>query len=201
MSSTSDCCRSPSLSRRSLIAFASSALLMADASANDQQDIQVFSSGYAVLGARRYRCAIGRGGVKVDKHEGDGASPIGAWPLREVIYRADRLARPKSKFPTRQMKLNDGWCDAPTDPFYNKPVTHPFPSSAERLWRADNIYDLIVVVGYNDAPAVPGKGSAIFLHVARRDFAPTAGCIAFAKRDLLSILSRLKPNARVIVSA
>lgn len=190
-----------SLSRRTLLAIAASAALLPEASADSTPLLQVSASGYATLGSRRFRCAIGRGGVKLDKREGDGATPIGTWSLREVIYRADRLVRPGTVLPTRKMKPNDGWCDAPADPLYNMPVTHPYPSSAEWLWRADNIYDLIVVVGYNDAPVVPGKGSAIFLHVARSDYAPTAGCIAFAKRDLLKILKRLNTNARVIVSA
>jgi L,D-peptidoglycan transpeptidase YkuD (ErfK/YbiS/YcfS/YnhG family) len=95
------------------------------------------------------------------------------------------------------MGPNDGWCDAPADRSYNRPVTLPYPASAERLWRSDNVYDLIVVVGYNDAPVVPGAGSAIFLHVARPNYSPTAGCIAFRLQDLARILSMMGPASRL----
>ena len=144
----------PELTRRSLFGLASSALLISDAGAEAQANILISATGFASMGVKRFRCAIGRGGLKRDKQEGDGATPIGTWSLREVIYRADRMSRPRSILPTRKMKPNDGWCDAPADMLYNQAVTHPFRASAERLWRTDNIYDLIVVVGYNDAPVV-----------------------------------------------
>lgn len=164
-----------------------------------QRDLVVSARGFARIGSLRFRCALGRGGVRIDKREGDGATPQGHWPLRQVLYRADRISEPSSVLPVRALRRNDGWCDAPSDPHYNRNVKLPYPASAEALWRTDNLYNLIVVVGYNDAPVVRGAGSAIFLHVARKDYAPTAGCIAFRKSDLLAILSLLDKKSRVVV--
>jgi L,D-peptidoglycan transpeptidase YkuD (ErfK/YbiS/YcfS/YnhG family) len=144
---------------------------------------------------------VGRGGIKVDKREGDGGTPAGIWPLREVLYRADRIAKPKTALPVRALKPDDGWCDAPGDANYNRPVRLSYPASAERLWRNDHIYDLIVVVGYNDAPVVPGLGSAIFLHFARSNYSPTAGCVAFAPAHLLKILALTGTRSRLVVRA
>ncbi len=140
------------------------------------------------LGGRRWRCAVGRGGLKHDKLEGDGATPIGLWPLRELLYRPDRLDLPACGLPARALRSNDGWCDDPTDSAYNKPVLLPYAAGHETLWRDDGLYDLIIPMGYNDAPPVAGKGSAIFFHVARKNYAPTEGCVALSKTDLLALL-------------
>ena len=164
-------------------------------------DLIVSGAGMARMAGRSFRCAVGRGGVSSAKREGDGATPIGTWPLRQVLYRPDRGMRPVTALQSAPMKPTDGWCDAPTDPNYNRMVRHPYAASAEHLWRRDSIYDLIVVVGYNDAPVVPGKGSAIFLHIARPDYSPTAGCVAFSRRDLVTILGLLSPASRLVVSA
>ena len=113
------------------------------------------------------RAAIGPSGIGVKAGEGDGITPIGAFPVREIFYRADRIARPDTRLPLRALEQNDGWCDAPDDPNYNRLVKLPYPASAEQMWREDHLYDLVVVLGYNDDPVVPGKGSAIFLHLAK----------------------------------
>lgn len=139
-------------------------------------------------------CALGRGGVVVAKREGDGATPAGTWPLRRVLYRADRLARPATALPLATIAPEDGWCDAPDHPDYNRPVSHPFPASAERLWREDHVYDLLVPLGYNDAPVRPGAGSAIFFHLAREGYTPTEGCVAVALPDMLAILAAAGPD-------
>ena len=151
------------------------------------------------LAARQVRCALGRGGVKpaAAKREGDGASPAGIWPMRRVLWRADRLARPVTALPLAAIAETDGWCDASGDPAYNRPVRLPDPASAERLWLAEAVYDVIVVLGHNDAPPVPGLGSAIFLHVAKPDYAPTAGCVALALEDLLQVLALAEPGDAV----
>ncbi|HJQ59624.1 MAG TPA: L,D-transpeptidase family protein [Vineibacter sp.] len=134
-------------------------------------------------------CALGRGGVLTDKGEGDGATPLGTWTLRCVWYRADRLAAaPATVLPTRAIREDDGWCDDPRSPDYNRPVTLPHPARHERLWRNDAVYDVVVELGYNDDPPVPDRGSAIFLHVARPDYGPTEGCVALALNDLLRLL-------------
>lgn len=143
-------------------------------------------------GAGPVHCAIGRGGIGVKSGEGDGITPIGAWPIRRVYYRADRVARPKTDLPLIEIQPNDGWCDAPSDPNYNRAVELPYPASAEKMYRDDHLYDVVVVLGFNDDPIVPGKGSAIFLHVAKPDYSATEGCVALALPDLLAALEKLK---------
>lgn len=135
------------------------------------------------------RAALGRGGVRADKREGDGATPVGALPLRRVLYRPDRTGVPACAVPVRSLAPHDGWCDDPTLAEYNQLVRLPLRGSAERLWRDDAVYDIIGVLGWNDQPVRPGKGSAIFLHIARADYAPTDGCVALAADDLRRVLA------------
>ncbi len=142
-------------------------------------------------------CAIGRGGVRPDKREGDGATPCGIFPLRRVFYRPDRGPRPQTALPVDALTESHGWCDAPDDPAYNTQVRLPYPGRAEQLWRDDPLYDLIVVIGYNDDPVVPGAGSAIFLHVAAPGLAPTEGCVALRKPELIRLLAALGPGDRI----
>jgi len=169
--------------------------------------------GHAVLdwGAGARRCAIGPGGIAVKGGEGDGITPRGRWPVREIFYRPDRIARPQVKLPLRAIRPQDGWCDAPHDANYNRLVTLPYRASAERMWRDDHLYDLVAVLGYNDDPVVPGKGSAIFLHLAGRggdnrsdaskepDYSVTQGCVALAFADALAALEQFQPGDAVIV--
>lgn len=141
-------------------------------------------------------CALGRCGVIGPelKREGDGASPLGLWPMRQVLFRPDRLARPATRLSAFPLSPEAGWCDDPQSPAYNQAVVLPFPARHERLWREDNLYDLILVLGFNDAPPVSGRGSAIFLHIARPDLSGTEGCIACAAPDLLSLLAAAGPG-------
>jgi L,D-peptidoglycan transpeptidase YkuD (ErfK/YbiS/YcfS/YnhG family) len=145
------------------------------------------------------RCAIGRSGMVRNKAEGDGGTPVGAWPLRGVFFRADRIPKPKTKLPLREISPADGWCDAPKDRNYNRLVKLPYPASAEDMWRSDEIYDLVVELGYNDDPIVPGKGSAIFLHVARPKYSPTAGCVAVALGELRTLLALVEPGSHIVI--
>jgi L,D-peptidoglycan transpeptidase YkuD (ErfK/YbiS/YcfS/YnhG family) len=135
-----------------------------------------------------FRAAFGRGGIRAEKHEGDGATPAAVLPLRRVLYRADRVARPLATVPTEPLAATDGWCDDPTHPDYNRQIVLPHQARHEELWRRDAMYDLIGVLGWNDSPATPNRGSAIFLHVARLDWAPTEGCVALALTDLVRLL-------------
>jgi L,D-peptidoglycan transpeptidase YkuD (ErfK/YbiS/YcfS/YnhG family) len=135
-------------------------------------------------------CALGCGGPVSDKREGDGGTPLGDWPLRQLHYRADRGGAPLTALPSRPIDRLDGWCDDPADLAYNRPVRRPYPASHETLWREDGLYDLVVELGYNDNPVLPGKGSAIFLHIARPDFGPTEGCVALTEADLRRLLAR-----------
>lgn len=156
----------------------------------------------AVFGEVRWPCAIGKGGVSNGKQEGDGATPIGCWPLRQVFYRPDRLtSAPPAPVPCRALAPDDGWCDDPADPLYNQAVRLPYAGRHEELWRSDRVYDVIVTLGYNDDPPVAGRGSAIFLHNARPDFSPTEGCVALAPEALLAFLGAAKVDTRVCVQA
>ncbi len=164
-------------------------------------DLTIGGDGWLCLGARRYRAALGRSGISAQKREGDGATPAGILPLRQVLYRRDRLARPATRLAARAIAAQDGWCDDPNDSAqYNRPVLLPNPARAEHLWREDGLYDLLVVLGHNDDPPVPGLGSAIFLHVARPDFGPTEGCVALALADLLDVLRWLDVESRLIIA-
>ena len=149
------------------------------------------TDGWLDLGrGRRVRCVFGRSGVAEaeDKREGDGKTPLGVWPLRRVLYRADHGGEPATALETRAILPDEGWCDSPDDPSYNQPVRLPYPASAERLWRDDRLYDLVVVLGHNDDPVEPGMGSAIFLHLATADYRPTDGCVAVRPGDALSVV-------------
>ena len=143
------------------------------------------------------RCAVGRSGIGEKRKEGDGITPLGIFPVRYVLYRPDRLSAPQTALEVRAMSEWDGWCDAPGDPAYNRPVALPYPASAEHLWRQDHLYDVVAVLGFNDDPVVDGKGSAIFLHCARPDYGPTEGCVALALPDVLDALAVMQPGAVV----
>ena len=161
------------------------------------------ADGILDIGERRVRCALGPAGVvpAAAKREGDGASPAGVWPIREVIYRPDRGPPPATEFRVRAMTEDDGWCDDPADPEYNRHVKLPYPASAEVLWREDGVYDIVVILGHNDDPPVPGLGSAIFLHICRPGCPPTEGCVAVARADLEELLDRAKLGDAIEIAA
>ena len=149
---------------------------------------------------RRCRCALGREGIGSSKAEGDGRTPVGRFPLRRVFYRPDRGTVPATVLPVRPLRPVDGWCDDPAHADYNRPVVLPFEAGHERMWRDDGLYDLVVELGYNDDPPVPGRGSAIFLHVAATDFAPTEGCVALARADLVDLLAACDAESYLVVT-
>lgn len=150
-------------------------------------------AGSLTLGGVAWPCAIGRGGVcdAADKREGDGRTPLGAWPVRAALLRPDRGFRPPPGLPWRWLRLEDGWSDDPADPSYNRPVRHPHGFSAEHLWREDARYDVVLILGHNDSPPVPGLGSAIFLHL--RGDRPTEGCVAIDRDGMATLLPQLTP--------
>lgn len=164
-------------------------------------ELEIFPDGVAVWNGRRLRCAVGRSGVSRAKREGDGATPCGRWLMRRLYYRPDRMAPPVSKLPLASLTPADGWCDDPQDASYNQPVQLPYPARAERLWRDDPVYDLIVPLGYNDAPVIAGAGSAIFLHLAQADYRPTEGCVALGRADLVAVLREADTASCVTVHA
>jgi L,D-peptidoglycan transpeptidase YkuD (ErfK/YbiS/YcfS/YnhG family) len=161
--------------------------------------LRVTVDGILEAGGERCRCALGKGGVVTSKREGDGATPAGSFPLRFLFYRADRVSPPETGLPARALAPQDGWCDAPEDPAYNRLVALPYRARTETLCREDALYDYIVTIGYNDDPVVPGQGSAIFLHVAKADYAPTEGCVALAADDLRRLLPHLSPQSRIVI--
>jgi L,D-peptidoglycan transpeptidase YkuD (ErfK/YbiS/YcfS/YnhG family) len=149
----------------------------------------VTPAGMLTIGTETFRAALGRSGIATNKREGDGATPVGLLPLRAVLYRPDRLSAPQSAVPTKPLTTSDGWCDDPGHADYNRQVRLPISASAETLWRDDAVYDIVGILGWNDDPVEPARGSAIFLHVASPDFGPTEGCIALALDNLRHVLS------------
>ena len=161
----------------------------------------VSADGHLTWNGGKLACALGRSGRRRDKVEGDGATPVGCFALKTVYYRADRLAVQATRLPLIAIEPQMGWCDDPSHADYNRPVRLPHPASCETLWRDDGVYDVVVVLGHNDDPPVPGLGSAIFLHVARPGFEPTEGCVALPLADLLAVLAECGPGDQLVVAA
>lgn len=163
----------------------------------------IFVSGnQLIFQGKTYACAVGKNGFASDKKEGDGATPLGEFPLRKCWYRADRLNAPKTQLPLRIINENDGWCDDPQSTDYNKHILLPHTANSfENLHRQDHVYDLIIPLGYNDSPIVKGKGSAIFMHIAHDDYRGTEGCIALAKQDLLEVLAGCSASTTITISS
>ena len=151
--------------------------------------IAVSARPYPVLtyGDVRLACVVGHGGVRLDKLEGDGATPVGAFALRRLFYRPDRVPPVASGLPVAALRPSDGWSDDPRDPGYNRLASFPSRWHREAMWRADRLYDVVIVVGYNDSPPVAGKGSAIFLHVAVPGMTGTDGCVAIPLADIVRL--------------
>ena len=156
--------------------------------------------GLLQAGGTVIRCALGSGGIVQVKREGDGGSPRGRFRLRGGVFRPDHLARPATPLPLRRTAPGDGWCDDVRDRRYNRPIALPAPGiSAERMWRDDGLYDVVIDLDHNRGPIRPGRGSAIFLHIARPDYTPTEGCVALERADLLRLLRRLGPQTRLVI--
>jgi L,D-peptidoglycan transpeptidase YkuD (ErfK/YbiS/YcfS/YnhG family) len=186
------------ISRRGLLALAAPliAARLSEAAQTEYENLD-YRDGRLYWSRGSAAAAVGRAGVKADKREGDGATPAGTYPLVSVLYRNDRITPPMSHLSVRPLAPNDGWVDEPSDAHYNHLVELPYPASAEEMWREDGLYDVVVVIGYNMEPVIPGAGSAIFLHVATPDFAPTAGCVAVSKEVLLGLIGLLGPGSMI----
>jgi L,D-peptidoglycan transpeptidase YkuD (ErfK/YbiS/YcfS/YnhG family) len=161
----------------------------------------VYSAGRLYWPGGSTRAAVGKAGVRADKREGDLATPAGDFPLLQGFYRSGRVEPPPTALPMRALEPNDAWVDDPSDPRYNRLVQSPYPAHVEPLWRKDEIYDLIVVIGYNRFPTKPGLGSAIFLHIARESYSPTVGCLAINRAALIGLLPRLSGDSWLRITA
>jgi L,D-peptidoglycan transpeptidase YkuD (ErfK/YbiS/YcfS/YnhG family) len=155
--------------------------------------------GKIVAGPLVLPCALGRSGPTRAKREGDGATPVGRFHVLQALYRPDRVRRPRTRLPLAAIGAADGWCDDPRDRNYNRPVRLPYPASHERMWRDDDLYDLVLDLAWNRGPIVSGRGSAIFLHSARPGLGPTEGCVAVDPRAIARLLERIGPRTRVEV--
>lgn len=157
------------------------------------------SRGWLVAGPLRLQVALGRAGVKANKVEGDGATPRGCFRPLRVWWRADRGPRPRTRLPVRRIGPADAWCEDPADRRYNRPIRLSEGAAGDRLWRKDRLYDLIVELDHNTRPRVARRGSAVFIHLARPGFRPTAGCIALRPTDLRKVLERLTRKVRILI--
>lgn len=153
--------------------------------------------GWLLAGPWALPVALGRGGIRADKREGDGGTPRGTFRLVRLWWRADRMPRPRTRLPMRRIGPDDGWCEDPADRRYNRPIHIRDGQAGDRLRRADHLYDLIVELDHNTRPRIARRGSAVFLHLARDGFAPTAGCVALQGPALRRLVERLGPKARI----
>jgi L,D-peptidoglycan transpeptidase YkuD (ErfK/YbiS/YcfS/YnhG family) len=160
---------------------------------------RLHTQAWLVAGQRAIRAALGRASIKAAKREGDGATPAGRFHPVRLWWRADRLPRPRTLLPVRRIAADDAWCENPKDRRYNLPFRRSANEPGDRLKRGDGLYDLIVEIDHNTRPRVAGHGSAVFIHVARPGFAPTAGCVALTRGDLQRLVRRLSPKTRIIV--
>jgi L,D-peptidoglycan transpeptidase YkuD (ErfK/YbiS/YcfS/YnhG family) len=155
--------------------------------------------GRLIVGPQAIPVALGRAGIKANKREGDGATPRGRFRLRRLWWRADRLSRPVTQLPVRRIGPADAWCEDPGDRRYNRPFLRSANEPGDLLRRDDGLYDLVIELDHNTRPRVAGRGSAVFIHVARDGFKPTAGCVALTRDRLRRLLARLSPRTRVVV--
>ena len=159
--------------------------------------IIIKKTGYLQYKNLKFRCALGKAGIKKKKKEGDNVTPKGTFKITKMYYRQDKIKNITSLIKKIKIKNNMGWCDDPNSIHYNKQIKLPNKFSHEKLYRKDNLYDLFLVLNYNTNPVIKNKGSAIFLHLAKKNYTPTKGCIGLNKIHLLKILEIIKPNTKI----
>jgi L,D-peptidoglycan transpeptidase YkuD (ErfK/YbiS/YcfS/YnhG family) len=162
--------------------------------------IIVKKSGYLKYKNLKFRCALGKGGVKKKIIEGDNITPKGIFKIIKIYYRPDKIRKIKTLIKKIKIKKNMGWCDDPNSDFYNKQIKLPTKLSHEKLYRNDNLYDLIAVLNYNTNPIIKNKGSAIFMHITKSSYKKTAGCIALKKKDLIKIISQIEKGTKIKIN-
>jgi L,D-peptidoglycan transpeptidase YkuD (ErfK/YbiS/YcfS/YnhG family) len=162
--------------------------------------IIVKKSGYLKYKNLKFRCALGKGGVKKKTMEGDNITPKGIFKIIKIYYRPDKIKKIKTAIKKSKIKKNMGWCDDPKSRYYNKLINLPTKYSHEKLYRNDNLYDLIIVLSYNTSPIIKNKGSAIFMHITNNSYKKTKGCIALKKEHLIKIISKIKKNTKIKIN-
>ena len=145
----------------------------------------------------KLRCAIGKRGISIKKKEGDKKTPKGEFKLKYILYRKDRISNLKTTIKKIVIKKKMGWCDDPNSNYYNKIINYPFKYSSEKLWRKENIYDVVIVIDYNLNPVIKNKGSAIFLHIVKKKYQPTNGCVAVSKKNIKLIASQINKKTKL----
>jgi L,D-peptidoglycan transpeptidase YkuD (ErfK/YbiS/YcfS/YnhG family) len=159
--------------------------------------IIVKKPGYLIFKNFKFRCSLGKNGIGNKKKEGDGRTPRGTFKLTKLFYREDKIKNIRGKIKRVKIKKNMGWCDDPKSRFYNKLVKLPCKFSYEKLYRKDNIYNIVVVLDYNLNPIIKNKGSAIFIHVAKKNYKTTQGCLGLKQNDLIKLISIIKKNQKI----
>ena len=157
------------------------------------------TQGWLVAGAHILPVALGRGGIKANKYEGDGGTPRGIFRPVRLWWRADRHPRPRTHLPIRAIRPTDAWSEDPADRHYNQAVTRAPGDNGDRLTRDDHLYDFIVEIDHNTRPRIAGRGSAVFLHLAREKFSPTAGCVGLTRGAMLWLLARIGPKTKIVI--
>jgi L,D-peptidoglycan transpeptidase YkuD (ErfK/YbiS/YcfS/YnhG family) len=155
--------------------------------------------GWLTANGQTIAVALGRGGIRANKREGDGGTPRGIFRPLRLWWRADRHPRPRTFLPVRAIGPDDAWCEDPSDRHYNQPVRPNSQQGGDRLQRDDHLYDFIVEIDHNTKPRIAGRGSAVFLHLARKDFSPTAGCVSMTESAMLRLLKRLGPETKILI--
>jgi L,D-peptidoglycan transpeptidase YkuD (ErfK/YbiS/YcfS/YnhG family) len=155
--------------------------------------------GWLSAGGRYTKVALGRSGINANKREGDGTTPAGRYRLVRLWWRPDRLPRPRTLLPVRPIRVSDGWCEDPCDRRYNRAIRISPGRPADRLWRCDGLYDLIIEIDHNQRPRIAGRGSAVFVHVARKDLSSTAGCVSLPFKVLRQFIARLGPKTTLTI--
>jgi L,D-peptidoglycan transpeptidase YkuD (ErfK/YbiS/YcfS/YnhG family) len=155
---------------------------------------------FLYLGKYKLRCAIGKRGITYKKKEGDQKTPKGTFSFKSIFYRKDRMRNLKTTIKKKIITKNMGWCDDSNSKYYNKLIKLPFKKKAEKMWLEDGIYDVLVVIDYNIKPVIKNKGSAIFLHIAKKNYPPTKGCIAINKKDILFLINKINNKTKLIIS-
>ena len=162
--------------------------------------IIINKSGYLKYKNLKFRCALGKAGIGKKKIEGDSITPRGKFNIVKIYYRSDRVKKISSKYRLIKISKNMGWCDDPNSKSYNQLINLPTKYTHEKLYRKDNVYDLLIVLNYNMRPIFKNKGSAIFIHIARQNYKKTSGCVAIKKPHLIKLIKTIKKNTKVVIN-